>query len=86
MRNSNNITTTNFYLATFLLAKGSELIGIERSNPRRSQFIFANNPHHEKLIEAYNYGTVDAPLVKVDARKLATSIRTLKERLYQDRI
>lgn len=75
--------TSQFYLAAFLHVKGMELIGIDRTDPRRCQFIFADIPQREMLIEAFNFAGEDAKTVMVDARKLVNVLKNLKDKLHQ---
>lgn len=75
---------TNFYTATFLLAKDLELANIDRTNPSRCQFVFVDTPQREKLLEAFNFAKESSPEVIVDARKLISAIKSLKDKLYQD--
>lgn len=75
----------SFYQAAFLFSKGMELTSIDRiSNSRRATFVFIDSPDREDLLQSFSYGKEDDPLALVDARKLITAIRTLKEKLYQD--
>jgi len=78
---------TSFYSACFLFAKGLELVNIEEdpSNPKRSQFVFKDTPEREILIHNFNFAKEDSPEVLVDARKLVMAIKTLKDKLYQER-
>lgn len=73
---------TNFYLAAFLFVKDLELTNIDRADQKRSQFIFVDTPQREKLVEAFNFAREDDPTILVDARKLITSIKMLKDKLY----
>ena len=85
MRNDNYFRITNFYQAAFLFAKGMELVNVDRiSNQKRATFVFLDSPDREDLMESFNFGKEDSPLVLVDARKLIVAIRALKEKLYQD--
>lgn len=75
----------SFYQAAFLFAKGMELANVDRvSNSQRATFVFVDSPEREDLMQSFSYGKEDDPTALVDARKLITAIRTLKEKLYQD--
>jgi len=76
---------TSFYAAAFLFVKGMELVNIDRTIPKRSQFVFLDTPEREVLMQSFNYAPEDSPEVMVDTRKLVTAIKTLKEKLYQER-
>jgi len=84
-KNQNLYSTSSFYPASFLLCKGLRLIDIDRTNPHRCEFIFEDSPEREEWLQSFNFAEEDAPKVLVDARKLINAIKTLKERLYQDR-
>jgi len=87
MNNKNNdryFRLTSFYLAAFLFAKGMELVNIDKTNSRRSQFVFLDTPEREMFMQNFNYAVEDFSEVMVDARKLVMAIKTLKEKLYQE--
>lgn len=87
MQNDKYFRLQSFYLAAFLFTKGMELVNVDRvSNQRRVTFVFLDSPDREDLIESFNFGKEDSSAVLVDARKLITAIRTLKEKLYQDNL
>lgn len=76
----------SFYLAAFLFAKGLELVNIEReANSKSSHFVFRDTPERENLVQTFNYATEDSSEVMIDPRKFVTAIKTLKDRLYQER-
>lgn len=77
--------TTNFYLACFLFAKGVELVNLNRSNPKRSEFIFRNNPEVVDLIDAFDYSPKDSPAITLDCRTFITAIKSLKDILHRER-
>jgi len=79
--------TTSFYTACFLFVRGLELVNIETDpqSPNRSQFVFRDTPDRELLTHNYNYAKEDAPEVMVDPRKFVMAIKTLKDKLYQER-
>ena len=59
------------------------MTNIEPVSPRRSEFVFIDAPERETLLSVYNFGKEDCSDVMVDARKFATAIKLLKEKLYQ---
>lgn len=76
--------TESFYLSAFLFAKGLELANIDSTiDPKRSQFIFIDTPEREILTQNYSFSREDSPGVMIDARKFATAIKALKDKLYQ---
>lgn len=72
-----NITTSDFYLASFLLANDASLIGHVRENDR-STFEFKGSDL-DALIKGYYYDRVNvSPLIFVKA------IRSLKNLMYNN--
>ncbi len=76
---------TNFYLAAFLFSKGIELVNIDRTDPKRSEFVFLDTPEREGLVQNFNFASEDSPESLVDARKFIMAIKMLKDKLYQER-
>lgn len=83
--NSPNFRISNFYTAAFLFAQGMELVGIDNSNHRRAEFVFTNPAKCEPLVRSYSFAKDGSPEALVDARKFATAIKLLKEKLYQEK-
>ena len=81
----NKYSTSSFYPACFLLAKGMRLIEIDRTNPHRCAFVFEDNPEREGLLHNFSFAPDNDPTILVDARRMVTAIKLLKENLYQDR-
>ena len=75
--------TTNFYLASFLFAKGLELINIDKTDPKRCVFVFVDTPEREMLVEVFNFAKEDQTEVMIDARKFIYATKRLKDKLYQ---
>ena len=87
MKNNENkyFRTSSFYQAAFLFAKDLELVNVDRTqDPRRAYFVFIDSPEREALLEFFSFGKENCPEAAVDSRKLITSIKTLKEKLYQE--
>lgn len=53
------------------------LNGLDRSNPRRVQFLFVKTPKLEALINRYWQGTL-----KVEPQKFFNQLKIIKARLY----
>ncbi|MFC1663424.1 DUF5659 domain-containing protein [Patescibacteria group bacterium] len=70
--------TNNFYLSSFLLCRGMELVNIDRTNKKRALFVFIDIPERESIISEYNFGKT----ANVDARQHALTIKDLKTKLY----
>lgn len=79
--NSNNFTTSDFYAAAFLTAKGYTLLGINKADSRRFRFIFTDEPYRPQLVSGYFAG-----LVEVNAKAFVTAIKELKSLMYNDAI
>jgi len=78
--------TTSFQTATFLYAKGRELVNIDKlENQKRATFVFLGSPYVEELAHEFSFAKEDSEIVMVDARKLAYAMKALKEKLYQDK-
>jgi len=78
---------SSFYIACFLFVHGLELVNIETDpqNIKRCQFVFRDSPERELLTHNYNYAKEDALEVMVDPRKFVIAIKTLKDKIYQER-
>ena len=79
--NSNNFTTSDFYAAAFLVAKGYKLLGINKADSRRFRFIFTDESYRAQLVSGYFAG-----LVEVNAKAFVTAIKELKSLMYNDAI
>lgn len=75
--------TSGMYLAAFLFANGIELAGIDRNDPNRAKFVFVDDPQREALVHAFNFGPENSTSVLLDARKMITAIRNMKQVLRQ---
>ena len=75
--------TNSFYCAAFLFAKGLELVNVDRTDPRKCIFVFANHPDLELLLRVFNFAGNDDPAVMIDARKLIYAVKKLKDSLYE---
>lgn len=85
MQDDRYFRSQDFYLATFLFAKGLELVNVDKiTNPKRATFIFIDTPEREAFVRTFNYAKENSPDVKVDARKLLAATKALKGKLYQD--
>lgn len=48
--------TSDLYIAAYLLSMGLQLQGIDRHNPRRSDFIFKDREDRPELVQAFVCG------------------------------
>ncbi len=51
-----NYRTSDLYVAAYLLSKGLQIQGIDRHNPRRSEFIFIDREDRPKLVQSFLCG------------------------------
>jgi hypothetical protein len=79
--NINNFATSDFYSAAFLLAKGYQLFGINKTDSRRYRFIFADKLDRPQLVGGFFAG-----LVEVNAKDFVTAIKELKSLMYNDAV
>jgi len=77
--NNKKYFTHDLGLACALLTVGYELIGLERSNPKRVGFIFKRESGVERTIDDYFSGSLALP-----ALTLLTNQKNLKNRIYSD--
>lgn len=75
----NQFATSDFYTAVFLLSEEYQLISIDKSDPRRFRFVFADDKDREKLLEGFFNGQA-----KVEPRKFVAAIKELKSLMYSD--
>lgn len=83
-RSDKKFTTSNFYLSAFLLVKGFELLSVNDTGSRRSDFVFADLPEIRTMAGHFFYARENSQEIMVDVRLLSTAIRNLKEKLYQN--
>lgn len=76
--------TDNLYLSAFLVTKGLILLKIEKLSGTKSVFVFYDSPNRDVWLNQYHYSPDESQDCLVDARKFVSSIKFLKERLYQD--
>lgn len=48
--------SSDFYIAAYLLSKGLQIQGIDRHNPRRSEFIFIDRGDRPQLVQSFLCG------------------------------
>jgi len=75
----NQFTTSDFYTAVFLLTENYRLEHIDKSDPRRFRFVFADREGRAELLEGFFNGRA-----KVEPRKFTASIKELKSLMYSD--
>lgn len=70
-------TTYDIGVSTALLCAGFELIGIERSNPKKALFTFKREGNIDEVANSYF-----ADKLTVKARSFADNLKALKNKLY----
>jgi len=72
-------STADFYFAATLLSLGMELVEVDRSEPWRARFTFADDPQRREWTRSYFAGRL-----RLDPLVLFHSSRTLKRAVYHD--
>lgn len=70
---------SDFYAAVFLRSAGFDLIGINKSDPRRFAFIFKDRTDRIKLLDDFFAGRA-----VVEPRQFTAVIKELKSLMYSD--
>lgn len=69
--------TYDIGLASALVTLGYTLVDVDKTNPRKSQFIFHRDEQIDKIVNKYWDNTLTLP-----ARSLIDNLKMLKNRLY----
>lgn len=72
-----SFTLSDFYLASFLRAKGFDLLTIERGNPHRASFVFKDEENRQSLVEDFLFGHAS-----IEPKSFVSAIKELKQLLY----
>ena len=75
----NDFVLSDFYAAVFLRSSGLDLIGINKSDPRRFNFIFKDRAGRTKLLDDFFAGRA-----VVEPRQFTAAIKELKSLMYSD--
>ncbi len=75
--------TASFYTSVFLIIKNCELVGVEGMTDSKKIFVFNKTPKLQELVQVFNFGKEEDDLALVDARKIGSAIKKLKNALYQ---
>jgi hypothetical protein len=70
---------SDFYAAVFLRSSGFNLIGIDKTDTRRFNFIFKNKASRIKLLDDFFAGRA-----VVEPRQFTAAIKELKSLMYSD--
>lgn len=77
--NQQQFTTSDFYTATYCLAKGLKLLTINWVNPRRATFVFQDTESRQRLVEDFLYGRS-----LVEPQSFIAANKQLKELLHRN--
>lgn len=77
--NGNNLCTFDLGAAALLVTAGFELIGLDKTNPRKVQFVFNRAKGIEKVVDGYWTDKAE-----VEARSFFDNIKMLKNRIYSE--
>ncbi|MFA5232735.1 MAG: DUF5659 domain-containing protein [Candidatus Paceibacterota bacterium] len=77
--NGNFLYTFDLGAAALLVTAGFELIGLDRTNTRKVQFIFNRTKDIEKVVDGYWTNKL-----QVEARSFFDNIKMLKNRIYSE--
>jgi len=81
MNENEQFRTSDINLASFLCAKGFQLLKIE-NHSKRKIFVFDNNLQLKHLTEVFYFAQENDAELMVDARKLFRSLKELKTKIY----
>jgi len=56
MEKNGTYWTSDLYVAAYLLSNGLQIKGVDRHNPRRSEFIFLDREDRPQLVQAFMCG------------------------------
>ncbi len=77
--NKNEFSSFDLGLATVLMTLGYELLGLDKSNPRKIRFVFKRKKNIERVMDDYFNNEIKLP-----ALSLFNNQKSLKNRIYSD--
>ena len=77
----NEYELSDFYCAVYLKTCGLQLIGVNRTDPRRFRFVFQDREDRAKLVEDFFAGRA-----AVEPRQFTAAIKEMKTLMYSDAI
>jgi hypothetical protein len=77
LEQSDQFITYDIGLAAALVTLGYTLFDVDKTNPRKSQFIFRRDEQIDKMVTKYWDNTLNVP-----ARSIVDNLKMLKNRLY----
>ena len=76
---NNRLTTSDLKTASFLISKKVPLLKVDKSRPRKVNFIFERTPLVNKLLDLYWKGKAET-----NVRLLFESLDQLKDAIFRD--
>lgn len=70
-------TTSDFYLASVLLARGFELVSVDKTNLRRNQFCFYDSENLQEIVWQFQMKNI-----AVDSHTVFAAQKRLKNLIY----
>lgn len=70
---------SDLYAAAFLIANGTELIDVDKTDRKRVVFVFSDTEGRESLLAAFW-----SKRASIEPRSFIAAIKEAKERLYSD--
>ncbi len=77
LKQDEQFITFDIGLASALVTLGYTLFDVDKTNPRKSQFIFRRDEQIDKMVTKYWDNTLSVP-----ARSIVDNLKMLKNRLY----
>lgn len=74
---SPHLGLSDFYGTAFLLASGAPILSVDKTNPRRVVFLFADNKRNQQLVEDFMFGRG-----QISPKRFIAAIREVKQLLY----
>lgn len=73
-------STDNFQLASYLLSEACKLLSVDKTNPKRANFVFEDTKERKSLTDKFlSYQA------SVEPHKFFSAQKDLKQLIYQDR-
>jgi hypothetical protein len=77
LESNEQFITYDIGLAATLVTLGYNLVDVDKTNPRKSQFMFRRDEQIDKMVNKYWDNSLNLP-----ARSLVDNLKMLKNRLY----
>lgn len=77
---NNSFSTDNFALSAYLLSEGCHLLYVEKTNPKRVQFVFEESDLRKSLTEKFL-----SHQAQIEPHRYFSAQKDLKQIIYQNR-